>query len=64
MILPLLTIACAWAPVPELKVTVGDEVYSVPALVILTFLIGPLTDASATAPAPPPPTIVISGLDV
>ena len=31
---------------------------------MLTDLIGPLTDAVAVAPRPPPPTIVISGLDV
>ena len=34
IILPSLTIACATAPLPELSVTVGLEVYSTPPLVI------------------------------
>ena len=36
MILPLLTIACATAPLPELNVTVGVDVYEVPPADIAT----------------------------
>ena len=61
IILPLFTIACATAPEPELRLTVGLDVYDSPPLVIATDLTGPLTEAVAVAPVPPPPTIVIDG---
>ena len=71
LIFPETMLAVKSAPVPTGKrgsgeiVTVGVEVYPVPAFVTITaFTLLPAMVATAVAPVPPPPVIDTSGADV